>query len=123
MCGDAWKGPRDHEFGGKYYSGIISETYMQNTIINVSVEILENLNGWFEFKLCRYDSTNYCVDNYTLQIGDTGRTRYRVRQNGFHVVPLQLPSSIECKQCLLQWKYHAGMYLRLTIIFFLKMRD
>ena len=39
ICGDPYQGPRDHEAGGKYASGVIVKTYRQGAAIPVTVDI------------------------------------------------------------------------------------
>ena len=39
VCGDAFNGPRDHEMGGKYATGVVMEEYEPGDVISVTVEI------------------------------------------------------------------------------------
>lgn len=37
ICGDSINGPREHELGGKYATGIIGRTYEMGQIIDVNI--------------------------------------------------------------------------------------
>ncbi len=109
-------GPRDHEDGGKYATGIIGRIYQSGELINVTIDITANHFGYFEFRLCplRRRLTQRCLDRYLLNIrlNDFNfHTRYYLPHGNksYFYIPVQLPQEIHsCKHCVLQWKYHAG---------------
>jgi hypothetical protein len=37
ICGDSYSGPKDHELGGKYATGIVGQTYEMGQIIDVNI--------------------------------------------------------------------------------------
>lgn len=121
ICGDPADGPREHEIGGKFYSGHISKSFSQNTVIDVAIETKSVFKGYVEFKICDYSGsspvTQDCLNNHVLKIGGTNHSRYRILNQGYHVIPLQLPEKLYCKECLLQLKYHIGMFKVLKITF------
>jgi hypothetical protein len=123
---DRMAGPRDHEDGGIYSTGLIGRTYQSGEMINATIDITANHFGYFEFRLCALDMgksrrprrlTQNCLDEHLLTIGPSNSksngddTRYYLphgNKSYFHV-PVQLPVDIHsCKHCVLQWKYHAG---------------
>ncbi|CAC5392944.1 unnamed protein product [Mytilus coruscus] len=112
ICGDPFDGPLDHENGEKYDHKFISRTFKQNEIINVTVEIIEALSGYIEFRICDNSNdkiiTSDCLDSNVLEIGDTKYKKYNVWNSGYHVIPLQLPVNLTCDKCLLQFRYHTG---------------
>jgi hypothetical protein len=113
-------GPRDHEDGGKYATGIIGRIYESGELINTTIDITANHLGYFEFRLCpishhrQHRLTQRCLNKYLLTIGSddlNSNTRYYLPHgnNSYFYVPVQLPHEIiTCKHCVLQWKYHAG---------------
>lgn len=110
LCGDPWNKPRDHEFGGKYFTNHISSTYQKGSVINLTVFTNLNPSGWMEFRLLPYDTGISSIsNNYLLHIGDSRTRRYRVRRSGYHVIPVRLPTDVECERCILQWKFHTGI--------------
>ncbi|CAF1508024.1 unnamed protein product [Adineta ricciae] len=126
ICGDPFQGPRDHEDGGIYATGIIGRTYESGEMINTTIDITANHFGYFEFRLCPIDMggarrprrlTQRCLDQHLLTIGPSDSksngddTRYYLPHGNksYFYVPVQLPSDIvSCSHCVLQWKYHAG---------------
>ncbi|CAF0815885.1 unnamed protein product [Adineta steineri] len=78
LCGDPFQGPRDHEDGGIYATGIIGRTYESGEMINTTIDITANHFGYFEFRLCPLNMghsrrprrlTQHCLDEYLLKIG------------------------------------------------------
>lgn len=126
VCGDPYQGPREHEDGGTYATGIIGRTYESGEMINTTIDITANHFGYFEFRLCPVDIgklrrprrlTQQCLDQHILKIGPSDsksngdNTRYYLPHGNksYFYVPVELPSEIiSCKHCVLQWKYHAG---------------
>lgn len=120
VCGDAYDlpSPRPHEAGGLYSTGVISRTYTQADVINVTVDITANHMGYFTFKLCpnnnfEKEATQTCLDSFVLQVVDasgqvSGERHYIDNTVGFKHVRLQLPEDVTCTQCVLQWTYNTG---------------
>ncbi|KAK3608968.1 hypothetical protein CHS0354_029309 [Potamilus streckersoni] len=115
LCGDPYQGPRDNEAGGKYARGIIVRHYSTGQIIEVTIELTANHQGYFEFRICPHDDvthplTQECLNRTLLTIVGHG-TRYYIqndiRQQFVHLL-VQLPLDMTCTQCVLQWKYVAG---------------
>jgi hypothetical protein len=118
VCGDPYQQkPRENEAGGKYATGIISKCYPYNSsgqTVNVKVELTVNHRGYFEFRLCEHNDTSTpitqsCLDENLLRFPDN-TTRYNVREDVHGVINLQLqiPPTVRCTQCVLQWKYNTG---------------
>jgi hypothetical protein len=128
ICGDGYDdNPQEHEPGGKYATGIIGKTYVEGTRIQVVVEITANHLGYFEFRLCVNDEpmkkvAHECFDKNLLEVlnnekqetnplGTDNRSfKYFVpnTRNDNYTVELKLPDGVTCKQCVMQWRYHAG---------------
>ena len=79
------------------------------------VDITANHRGYFEFKLCpsrndKKEVLQECLNKHTLKIVNTSNTGYFVGNHGNSRVTLslQLPKSLTCKRCVLQWTYTAG---------------
>ncbi|XP_067664616.1 uncharacterized protein [Haliotis asinina] len=129
VCGDRKIPGRrgDNEAGGKYALGIIVASYVQGSIINVTVKLTANHRGFFEFRLCPHNNpyvsvTQDCLDRNELHIIQVtkqngsvvvvGETHFFFTDstNFVFIVTLQLPSHITCTQCVLQWHYKAAQH-------------
>ena len=126
MCGDPYQQhPRPNEAGGKYASGIISQCYPylpSGQIMRVKVELTVNHLGYFEFRLCEHNNTatpisQACLDKNLLRMADDNSTRYYIRsgEHGMIHIDLQIPASVLCDQCVLQWKYNTGKKVQAII--------
>ncbi|XP_059142297.1 uncharacterized protein LOC131929924, partial [Physella acuta] len=113
VCGDPYDGVRDNEEGGKYATGIITRTYHQGQTATFRVNITANHKGYFEFKLCPTNSatvktTQACLDLYPVQMADGSGTKYQLTPGVAKTfdVQVQLPQDLNCRLCVLQWRYH-----------------
>ena len=132
---DPWdENPREHEPGGKYATGQIAKTYTEGDEVTFIIEITANHYGYFEFRLCENDEPmakvdQTCFDKNLLLILNNNEdkiagsskfvvadspalNRYKFflpnKNNGQFEVRARLPSGVSCKNCVLQWRYHAG---------------
>lgn len=134
VCGDPYdQNPRDHEPGGKYATGITVRNYTQGQEISATIDITANHDGYFEFRLCQNDEPmkiveQDCFDKNLLEVininnielipfdkarlldANTNKFKYFVPfvNRSKFVVELKLPEKVNCKQCILQWRYHTG---------------
>ncbi|XP_069119289.1 uncharacterized protein [Argopecten irradians] len=114
VCGDPASGPQEHDDNGHYASGITVRTYNQGGSVNVTVEVLSNLLGYFEFRLCPRNSTSFkltqeCFEQNVLWIEESWSTRFYVgSRGGIYDLHVKLPSNIACTHCVFQWKYSTG---------------
>ena len=131
ICGDPVGRPLDQEApNGKYFSGIITQTYRAGSVIDVRVEMMANHAGWFIFKICPVTNplvevTQACLDKYPLEIvqAPTNRTsayRWDIPNipNTGKVAPswdlpaytfkLKLPQGLVCDRCVMQWDWTCG---------------
>lgn len=121
MCGDPWDGPRAHEAGGRYATGLVTQHYTVGETVDVQVELTANHKGYFEFRICPTNdkdrrATQACLDRHLLRLVD-GSTRLPISSDMRMVTArLQLPRGLTCSQCVLQWKYNTGRYS--TIVMF-----
>ena len=117
ICGDPIDNTQEFSDENNHRNEFISQTFLQNEIIHVTIETISELYGYLEFRICPYNekgvTTKDCLDRNILEIGDTGYKRYKVWNSGYHVVPLKLPEKLNCERCLLQLKYHTGKSDRL----------
>ncbi len=69
ICGEEFYGEKKYEKGGRLYRGLIVRTYNYK-IMNVTVNILKDQYGWFEFRLCNVDkileADHACLDKNLL---------------------------------------------------------
>jgi len=118
VCGDAWDlpTPRPHEYGGKFGQGVIVRQYKPGQIVEIGVDLTAHHNGYFEFAVCPdyKTTTQECLDENILRIVKPQRdvqnegTRYFPREgNKVYKMVYEMPD-IECKHCVLQWRYVAG---------------
>ncbi|XP_048759712.1 uncharacterized protein LOC125669290 isoform X3 [Ostrea edulis] len=113
VCGDPFQGPLDNEPGGKYANGIIVYSTTVGAIMPVTVELTAPHKGYMEFRLCPNDDprkkiTQKCLDDFLLTIIESKSTRYPVTIAGKYKFKLQLPESVRCRNCVLQWRYNTG---------------
>lgn len=114
LCGDDYSlaRPRPNELGGTYGQGTIVKTYQQAAQIPVSVLITANHYGYFYFNLCVLDGaseSNACFAKYPLKTTAGVLNHYLgSTATGYYNVTLQLPTSVTCSRCVLQWTYHVG---------------
>ena len=123
VCGDPWDAPepRPNEAGGTYGLGVIGKSYSTaDRFIDVMVQIVTTVNGYFEFRLCPNNDikkkvTQGCLDKNLLKILSSDRrklygTRYYPEpdKTGNVSLALEIPEGMTCSQCVLQWKWHGG---------------
>ena len=135
ICGDPYDGPRDHEYGGKYYvdGGIPKVTYMQGDVAKIEVFISTNHNGRFKFRICKFRAnspfetekdllTEECLDQYVLKQADVPGAQ-KPGEVYFYTTPgdpvtteyimyYQLPPELVCDgvyyRCVMQWYWVSG---------------
>jgi len=114
-CGDSYGNaqPRLHEIGGKIGgSGVIVKSYTKGSAINVVAKITANHRGYFSFRICNLDKqveSDNCFSEYKVYT-TAGAENYTLpsASAGEFSLDLQLPSSLKCSHCVLQWTYTAG---------------
>ncbi|XP_062588557.1 uncharacterized protein LOC134250222 [Saccostrea cucullata] len=113
LCGDPYDQNRRNEAGGIYANGyIVRKYYQDDEFLNVTVDILTNIGGYFEFHLCPNNNvsetiTQECLDKYPLTIEGYG-SKYVPNNPGEHNLFLKIPDGVTCSQCVLQWKWVGG---------------
>ena len=115
ICGDAWDAsPRQHEApGGIYASGIIVEEYEAGQWIDIQIQVTANHRGSFVFKICANDDVTQdphqdCFDSsyLPLEVSTGGRSFPLLTwDEGFYDFQVKLPQDLNCRQCILQWKW------------------
>lgn len=114
LCGDRWDGPRNHEAGGMFDTGIIPREYEVGQVASIVVELTSNHGGYMEFRLCANNDvtkpiTQQCLDENLLEIVGYNGVRYDVSPRDSQVLlQVKLPEGLTCTQCVLQWKYQGG---------------
>nr|XP_036229776.1 uncharacterized protein LOC106622051 [Bactrocera oleae]XP_036229778.1 uncharacterized protein LOC106622051 [Bactrocera oleae]XP_036229779.1 uncharacterized protein LOC106622051 [Bactrocera oleae]XP_036229780.1 uncharacterized protein LOC106622051 [Bactrocera oleae]XP_036229781.1 uncharacterized protein LOC106622051 [Bactrocera oleae] len=120
-CGDAWDlpKPRPHEFGGFWGKGVIVRKYSPESLMLIRVELTASHMGYFEFRICLQPyAQQECFDQHLLKI-QSGllsqsmstdlETRFYPRNGSLiYDIKAQLPKGLNCKHCVLQWRYLAG---------------
>ena len=70
ICGDSWRPlPRRLEAPGKFAKGVVTGDYNKGQNITVTVKLVENIGGYFMFRLCpndniRKDPDQTCFNRY-----------------------------------------------------------
>jgi len=116
LCGDSWhQEPRDHEVGGKFYTGILAATYQQGQIIDIVIDLVTNHKGFFEFRVCpnenynKTEVTQECLDENLLQIVDAAGTKFHIAEETDlkekFLLKAKLPDHLSCEHCVLQWHW------------------
>ena len=113
VCGDPFGRVQEHVFPGKYANNIITKTYRKGNEIDVMVHITANHKGYFTFRLGDIGVGPVTEEklSYILKIARSESIRYYLPKGsgaGFFKVSLQLPQTLLCKHCVLQWTYVAG---------------
>ncbi|KAK3095006.1 hypothetical protein FSP39_009096 [Pinctada imbricata] len=115
VCGDPYDRTRENEAGGKYATGTISRCYSDTpSPLVVKVKITANHLGYFEFRLCPHNNPSVpvqqeCLDEHLLTIYGSEDTRYYIGSDvKEYEVELNIPETVTCSQCVLQWKYNTG---------------
>ncbi len=117
VCGDPYHVKNQpHNDGGRYANGIIAKTYKRGQVIEVEVDLTSNHQGWFEFRIGKYDNKKIEGDvmgrlkGHLLEVVGAG-TRFNLPRgsgNGKFKTKLRLPAGLVCEKCVLQWWYNAG---------------
>ncbi|XP_053669317.1 uncharacterized protein LOC128719713 [Anopheles marshallii] len=120
-CGDPFDAPlpRPHEFGGKWGQGVIVRRYKPGSTITLRVELTASHMGYFEFRICdNVQAKQDCLDKHLMRIvsgtpsiphPNDLKTRFYPR-NGSRIYDMkaELPTDLNCSNCVVQWKYVAG---------------
>jgi hypothetical protein len=120
VCGDPWNKPKDHEVGGKYYSGRIVKTYKSGNIITIKLSFTANHQGRMSFGICDLPddvskskehslTTQRCFDRNVLRRVDGKGVYSYLKGTEEHVtVKYRLPKGLKCKHCIIQWRWITG---------------
>ncbi len=132
ICGDPFKGPRKHEFGGKYYTGKPAITYAQGQVAQIEVFVSTNHNGRFRFRICQYRKnpfeteadmlTDACFEEHVLTQANVPAAQ-NPGEEWYYTTPgdpvtteyvtfYQLPENLVCDgkkfACVMQWYWLSG---------------
>ncbi|KAF0696077.1 hypothetical protein As57867_013109, partial [Aphanomyces stellatus] len=120
VCGDPYKGARDHESGGIYGTfptlgaKAIGACLVPGSTVDLTVQVTANHMGYFTFGLCKLNGktdkeTEECFE---LLAQPNGQVQWPVpKGNDFFNMSYTLPSTIECigdSHCVLRWWYMGG---------------
>ena len=97
--------------------------YLDKGVIDVRIEILSSVQGYFEFNICPNNDvtkrvSRECLEEFPLRILSEdqkvsyGRRYYPELDPGMPGVvslALEIPDGLTCSQCVLQWRWHGGM--------------
>jgi len=112
VCGDplSQSTPRDNEYNGRYYAGIITEEYSQGSVIDIEVDLTTSHLGNMEWRLCTDPAreSQECFNQHVLMIQGTTQTKLPAGPTGLMRTRLQLPGGVTCNHCVIQWNYRAG---------------
>jgi len=120
ICGDPWNKPKDHEVGGKYYTGRIVKTYKSGNIITIKLSFSANHQGRMSFGICNLPdgiskskeklfTTQKCFDKNVLRRIDGKEVYSYLKGNEEQIaVKYRLPKGLKCKHCILQWRWETG---------------
>lgn len=133
VCGDPYTdpAPRNHEAGGKYWTGNPAATYVQGQTIEIDLVITTNHYGRFEFKICevglssdaeRKELSQDCFDQHQLVQANIPQAQ-APGEKYFYTSPqdpvyneytmyYKLPENVTCNggtsRCVLQWHWESG---------------
>ncbi|ROT63127.1 hypothetical protein C7M84_018996 [Penaeus vannamei] len=93
-----------------------SEPPLRNQqVFTATVHLTANHMGWFEFRLCPSEKPGQyvkqsCLNKHVLKLVDYSGTRYKIKHSktGLFRIRLQLPESVTCSRCVVQWHYTTG---------------
>jgi len=100
---------------GEWGRGKVLNKYVQGQRINLTLELAEDLGGYFNVKLCPLTltdplETQSCLDRHPLELtGGRDSTAYWP-QAGERVVSVsvRIPGDLACQACVLQWSYYTS---------------
>ena len=84
--------------------------------MQVTIQISASHLGYFEFRICPNNNrtraiTHECLDQYLLEIvGSPHTTKFYDQLQGMYELEVRLPAGLTCSQCVVQWRYHTGMF-------------
>ncbi|XP_045185095.2 uncharacterized protein LOC123543096 [Mercenaria mercenaria] len=122
VCGDPFNAavkPNEDINGTYVKNGVITGSYVKGDVLNTKVDITAYHRGWFEFRLCPLATPNTkvtqeCLNQTLLKVENSNTSRIILDDvkvgSGVEVynINLQLPPTITCERCVLQWKYNTG---------------
>ncbi|XP_045183781.2 uncharacterized protein LOC123542162 [Mercenaria mercenaria] len=123
VCGDPFNAAvkPNEDVDGKYVvNGVITGSYFKGDVMETKVQLTAYHKGWFEFRLCPLATpdtkvTQECLNQTLLKVAGSNISRVILEDikvgstgSGIYTFNLQLPSSITCERCVLQWKYNTG---------------
>lgn len=128
VCGDPWDAPepRPNEAGGTYGRGVIGRTYsLDKGFIDIDIEVMASVQGYFEFNICPNNDitqrvSRECLEEYPLRIMSRDKKLSYGRRYYPEILPgkpghvslaLEIPEGMTCTQCVLQWRWHGGIYV------------
>lgn len=115
-CGDA-PGNSHAAQGGRYDKGIITGTYAAGQVLEVTVELVANKRGHFEFDLCPHEiEDDNCFQRLNMIGGDRQIRNFTMmctgsgdhHPNGLLRTRLHLPPGVRCNRCTLRWTYRTS---------------
>nr|XP_022312788.1 uncharacterized protein LOC111117853 [Crassostrea virginica] len=112
LCGDPYDQTRQNEAGGKFANGyIVQKYYHDDEYMNVTVDVLSNIGGYFEFYLCPMTTCRRpSLRTAWISTPDHQGLRKQVH-TGYRrqtQTVAQIPDGVTCSQCVLQWKWVGG---------------
>lgn len=122
VCGDSFKGPRNHEVGGKHYPSPPnpppSILRSGSTFVAKVVFTATHLGRW-GLRVCRLPTpsaaseratlSQACFDKVQLRRTDgKGLYTYVSASDSTQRVAYTLPKYLKCMRCVMQWHYMSG---------------
>lgn len=94
----------------------INDIFYFVQIIDIEVELTANHMGYFEVSLCpnnnpQVEADQECFDKHLLKVEDAEDNKYIItdtEKKGTFTYRVELPPSVTCTQCVLQWTYYTG---------------
>ncbi|XP_055906645.1 uncharacterized protein LOC129941900 [Eupeodes corollae] len=114
LCGDDYSlpTPRPNELGGTFGEGVITKQYVNESQVELGIQVIVNQMGFFYFDICNLDEfheeSEDCFKENPILLADGSDKFYVEEKVGRLNVQIMFPPELDCMHCVLRWNYQAG---------------
>ncbi|XP_055905835.1 uncharacterized protein LOC129941272 isoform X1 [Eupeodes corollae] len=114
LCGDDYSlpTPRPNELGGTFGEGVITKQYVNESQVELGIQVIVNQMGFFYFDICNLDEfheeSEDCFKENPILLADGSDKFYIDETVGWLNATVIFPPELNCMHCVLRWNYVAG---------------
>ncbi|XP_055905815.1 uncharacterized protein LOC129941255 isoform X1 [Eupeodes corollae] len=114
LCGDDYSlpTPRPNELGGTFGEGVITKQYVNESQVELGIQVIVNHMGFFYFDICNLDEfheeSEDCFKENPILLADGSDKFYIDETVGWLNATVIFPPELNCMHCVLRWNYVAG---------------